>query len=213
MTLSFRLTGTPGQIMDALAERYGGEDVWNNVLRAQANGVIWSKRQIWFYQAAALAVLARQYDREGAVLLDFGTAFGFTATLLGQSAPRARVVTLNPKAREYDSAWVLDYCRNVTALQVSSQEYLEECRTEGRTFDLVFVDGDHREAAIRSDLGYWETLREGGLILFHDYSPPDSARPGGDVYPVVTAFGEGLGREADVLIIDHRGVGMAGWVK
>lgn len=213
MAISFDLRGTPGRIVDALAHDYGGEDVWNAPLRAQGNGVRFTKRQVWFFQAAALSVLARQYNREDALLLEFGTALGFTATLIAQAAPQAKLVTLNPKRLEYEAAWVVDYCRNIEALMVDSQTYLDWSRTEGRLFDLIFVDGDHREAAVRSDLGYWDLLRPGGLILFHDYSPPESARPGGDVFRLVAEFGQSLGRRPDVSVIDHREVGLVGWYR
>jgi SAM-dependent methyltransferase len=44
----------------------------------------------------------------------------------------------------------------------------------GRTFDLVFIDGDHRGACVREDIALARTLvRDGGIISGHDYNCPD----------------------------------------
>jgi cephalosporin hydroxylase len=41
--------------------------------------------------------------------------------------------------------------------------------TGGRPIDVLFVDGDHRYAGVRSDfLKYRDLVREGGVIAFHD---------------------------------------------
>lgn len=40
--------------------------------------------------------------------------------------------------------------------------------------DMVFLDGDHLYAAVRSDIIYWKKkLQPGGLLCGHDYSFPD----------------------------------------
>lgn len=41
----------------------------------------------------------------------------------------------------------------------------------GRSFDAVFVDGDHSESAVRADITAWKPLvRPGGILCGHDYS-------------------------------------------
>lgn len=41
----------------------------------------------------------------------------------------------------------------------------------GQTVDLVFIDGDHRYAAVASDIALaWPLLKEGGRISGHDYT-------------------------------------------
>jgi len=44
----------------------------------------------------------------------------------------------------------------------------------GRTFDLAFIDGDHRRASVLEDYALARTLvRAGGTIAGHDYDCPD----------------------------------------
>jgi cephalosporin hydroxylase len=51
----------------------------------------------------------------------------------------------------------------------------------GRPIDLLFIDGDHRYEAVRSDfLTYRALVREGGLIAFHDICEDYQTRFGRD---------------------------------
>ena len=44
-------------------------------------------------------------------------------------------------------------------------------KTHGATADLVFVDGDHRQAAVAADLeAAWPLLKAGGLLAGHDFT-------------------------------------------
>lgn len=38
--------------------------------------------------------------------------------------------------------------------------------------DFVFVDGDHTYKGVRGDLVWMSKVKVGGIIAFHDYSPP-----------------------------------------
>lgn len=41
---------------------------------------------------------------------------------------------------------------------------------EDNSLDWMYVDGDHRESAVRADIrAYWQKLRRGGLMIFDDY--------------------------------------------
>lgn len=160
--------------------------------------------QILPYQAAALYVLVGQYDREDAHLLDIGTAAGYSASVMAQAAPKAEIVTLNPAGHEVKAARRnLGRWPNVRLVQAASWDYLESYG--GPFLDVIFVDGDHKRVA--EDVPWWRWLAEGGLMLFHDYSP--AACP--PVYEAVNALGEVLGRGPDVLVLDDGGIGMAGF--
>ncbi|HML23514.1 MAG TPA: class I SAM-dependent methyltransferase [Aggregatilinea sp.] len=173
-------------------------------------GTIKAKREIAAYQAAVLYALARQYDYEGAHLLEIGTALGFSASVLAQAAPHAHITTLNPREDESAAARLnLGVFPNVTVVAAASWDYLAHYRLP--LLDLVFVDGDH--ARVRRDLPWWNLLRPGGLMVFHDYSPEGTYRACPPVFEALNEFAELLGRAFDVLVVDDGGVGMAGFYR
>lgn len=78
-------------------------------------------------------------------------------------------------------AWHLrDHLRTtrVRPLRMRSTEALPALVAKlGPTVDLVFLDGDHREASVAADLeAAWPLLRPGGLLAGHDYD--NAAWPG-----------------------------------
>jgi predicted O-methyltransferase YrrM len=63
--------------------------------------------------------------------------------------------------------------------------------------DLVFIDGDHSEAGVRTDWEQWSPLvAPGGVVLFHDAR---HGRPGG------------VGLEGPTAVVDGAVRGAAGW--
>lgn len=58
----------------------------------------------------------------------------------------------------------------VVALRMSSAEGLRHLQADAVTAELVFVDGDHRRAAVAADLeAAWPLVRPGGRLAGHDY--------------------------------------------
>ena len=63
-----------------------------------------------------------------------------------------------------------------------SQEILPELRREGRTFDLIFIDGGHSYEAVHGDWQHGQhLLAEGGTIVMDDF-------PNWGVLPTVAAI-------------------------
>lgn len=183
------------------------------VLDAVRADIPQSKREIARYQAAVLYALAKRFDREGARFLEIGTALGYSAATIARAAPLARITTLNPKEGEWQRARESldrpEYA-NVRVIPAYSWDYLEECPEDAR-FDFIFVDGDHGYVA--RDFAWWWRLAAGGLMLFHDYTPAGVKRSCRPVYEALDALKAALKREFDVLIVDERGIGMAGFYR
>jgi hypothetical protein len=62
------------------------------------------------------------------------------------------------------------------------------------TFDLIFIDGDHRYAGVKRDFAnYRELLSERGVILFHDVDPDHVFKggAGGEVWRFWNELDEG----------------------
>ncbi len=183
------------------------------------------KREIWQFQAAALFILAQQFNRPGARLLEIGTAWGYSAGIIAEACPLGNLVTLNPhheeaiKAREHLRPWP-----NVKVQESKSWDFLKLWQGDrpdsdyklpsphhDYLFDMIWVDGDHKRVAL--DFPYWNHLRAGGLFLFHDFSPEWSSRPCKPVYDCLMKFREWIGRDFDVLISDNSDTGMVGYYR
>lgn len=170
-----------------------------------------TKKAVYPYQAAALYHHAKPYN--GGRALEIGTAYGYSCYFLASAMPDSQIVTLNASEGEWvEDVKILGKFKNVTCLHRLSWDYLAE--SDGTAiYNFIFVDGDHRPGPIRRDFQYFNRLLNGGLILFHDYSPLGSGRECPPVYEAVNELSKTLGRQPDVLIVDDKQVGMAGFIR
>jgi len=84
---------------------------------------------------------------------------------------QAKYLSGNGKDREDDFRWAKRmaeaYKSRVTLIRKLSVDALS--LFENEYFDFVYLDGDHREDAVRLDLDCWfEKLKPGGIIAGHD---------------------------------------------
>ncbi len=63
---------------------------------------------------------------------------------------------------------------NVTILKMSSEKAAEAVSLTGGMFDMVFIDGDHSEEAVREDLELWTPFAS-KLLCGHDRELPGVA--------------------------------------
>lgn len=170
-----------------------------------------TKKAVYSYQAMALYHLAKSYN--GGKALEIGTAYGYSCFFLAKAMPDSQIITLNASIGEVEAVngnGALSRFPNVQILHRISWKYLEE--SDGTAeYNFIFVDGDHKR--VRLDFPYFNRLLEGGLIMFHDYSPFGSRRQCPPVYEAINWLAEHLGREPDVLIVDDGDVGLAGFIR
>lgn len=160
------------------------------------------------WQMLALYGLAWRQCRKGGRILEIGTGFGSSAYMLAKAAPAAEIVSLTANVSEGDMA--RQFLRSAVGEQVKVLNVLSLAHyaaTVGQTWDLIFVDGDHRNC--QRDLVWFNRIGVGGLILFHDYSP--SACP--PVYAAVGKLAWHLHRDPDVRLLDDDDIGMAGFYR
>jgi predicted O-methyltransferase YrrM len=121
------------------------------------------------------------------LIVEAGTASGWTAGALALAEPRSRVVTLDPEAHPQRDAYLgllPEAARRRVELVAAAAE---EGPTEGETgVELLFLDGPHERERTRAAFEAWRgALAPGAVVAFHDYGDPD--------YPGVAAAVEELG--------------------
>jgi predicted O-methyltransferase YrrM len=113
--------------------------------------------------------------------IEVGLALGMSALFLCQALlPRGgRHVAIDPFQRESWNGAGLRTLREagvkdlVEVIEEESQLALPRLVTEGREFDLAFVDGDHRFEGVFLDLYFMTRLvRPGGLVVVDDMWMP-----------------------------------------
>lgn len=123
-------------------------------------------------ERALLTDLAR--DKK---VLEIGSAYGYTTCFMAQVATEVLAVDPHagygampgslPAMRQHIAALGIE---NIEMMIGLSQQVLPIFISDGMTFDLVFVDGDHRYASAQFDLAHsWPLVAEGGAMAVHDY--------------------------------------------
>lgn len=175
------------------------------------------KGSVLTYQAMCLYALAKQYNSPDTRILEIGTGKGYSTSYIASACPNAQITTLSISYEESEHARNIVRnnlgFKNVTFRVVeSSWQYYQDMTnlldfSNQPMYDMIFVDGDHNKVA--KDLVWWNNIVDGGLFVFHDYTPKETT-----VTRVLNEFKEQLGKKQfDVLIADTDNIGMAGFYK
>lgn len=197
---------TTDEIMDAL-DKY--QPVSEIIPRIYAEYHHYHKREIWDYQAALVYIMAEQYNKPGAQIVEIGTCWGWSAYVMTKAAPQAHIKTCTPNPNHFKLAQSYLKGLPIEVLETESQIWLE--KYTGPILDMLFIDGDH--GRVHEDMPWWNWLKVGGLMLHHDYTPKGAPRQTPPVFRELNRFTEYIGRKPDVLMIDDQKIGMAGWYK
>ena len=156
------------------------------------------------WQMYALHVITQTQCGHGSTILEIGTGFGTSAWMMAKASQLAKITTITNNSKEAVMARAfLAGSKTVTVVESDSLAYFEQGRTA--RWDMIYLDADHKHCM--DDLHWFNRLRVGGLMMFHDYSP-NICPP---VFEAIGALGEALGRSPDIDLIDSGGIGMAGF--
>jgi predicted O-methyltransferase YrrM len=139
--------------------------------------------------AAEGKALGEWVAREGATrTIEIGLGYGISSlficeALLSGSDPSSRHVALDPHQATRFADCGLQFLAEAGLAELvefhaeESQVALPRFLTEGRRFDLAFVDGNHRFDGVFLDLVYLGRLvRAEGIVFLDDYQLPAVAR-------------------------------------
>lgn len=113
---------------------------------------------------------------KGKRVLEIGGGHGYSTGAMAEVAEH--VTSVDPHEDEMPNSWdtINEHLRErgvedrVTLVRKPSSEALPALHESGERFDLVFVDGNHSEDAVRHDFSWGlDLLRPGGHLACHDY--------------------------------------------
>lgn len=164
--------------MRVMLGRGGGEIVR---LHRDLEGMLALREAAWLYRAAA--------DPRCREIVEIGSYRGKSCVILARGSlsaggPGACITAIDPHRVGRDSPrFEFRQCDReafLRAIQVHGVAHLVNevvatscdalARWEGRAIDLLWIDGDHSEEAVRFDIEGWgRFVRVGGVIAAHDY--------------------------------------------
>ena len=79
------------------------------------------------------------------------------------------------------------FCRNIEPLKghivILRGKSKDVAKTFNEKIDLLFIDGDHSYERVKTDVQSWlPKLKDGGIIVFHDYSWAEGVKKVVDEY-------------------------------
>ena len=180
-------------------------DVFTRIRSEQNNR--YEKRETRVYEAALLYIMAQQYNRSDAQILEIGMCYGWTAAVMHYGAPLAHILTMSPNPSHYHYGKDnLTIYPNVEARKERSEVLL--ATYNGPELDMIFVDGDHKAAKV--DVPWYNWLKPDGLMIWHDYCPDNCpVRPCRWVYDAVNQLVANT-HEPDVFIANDDNEGVLG---
>jgi predicted O-methyltransferase YrrM len=155
---------------------------------ARSDGSVHSLFPVAVGAAEGEALRSWVLRERAASTIEVGLGYGIAALhilagLLENGAATARHVAIDPHQATRFAGCGLQFLEEAGVLELvefhveESQIALPRFVSEGRSFDLAFVDGNHRFDGVFLDLVYLGRLvRPGGVVFLDDYQLPAVAR-------------------------------------
>ena len=118
---------------------------------------------------------------DGGLILEIGSAWGHSCVNMAEaSSESVQIITIDPWSLIPKGEWAereklflknIEPFRNrIEIVKDFSQNVDVKNILKGRRIDLLFIDGDHHQNAVRDDyLNYHPFVKKNGFIVFHDY--------------------------------------------
>jgi len=107
-------------------------------------------------------------------VLEIGSAYGYSAIAMALAG--GHVTAVDPHTGHHSfgtmhaNLGIYRVADRVEVICARSQEALPDLYDRGERFDVIFVDGDHTDAAVEHDVRWAvKLLKAGGVLACHDY--------------------------------------------
>jgi hypothetical protein len=92
------------------------------------------------------------------------------------------------------------YISKVTWLKGKSTDMLVDSKFKRNSFDLIYIDGDHRCFSVLMDFAHtWPLLKVGGIMVFDDYKRRVKAVADFIIGPVLNEFRLGRNKRGEII--------------
>lgn len=155
--------------------------------------------------------LIKTYKLESYLEIGFGRGFSAicAAKAMHELGNGGKVYTVDIQFDEKQmnlikQAFPSDWLSHVVAVKGPSQQVLEEVFKRVHKFDFVYIDGDHRAEAVKSD---WEQVKDKWerFCLFDDYHLPTKKEADIECASVIDAIdSEQFNAEKELIFLDRR---------
>lgn len=155
--------------------------VWNRVLSH------WRRRplrilEIGSWEGRSAVFFLNYFRRSTIVCID---TFHGTESLLRHPSWGLQIPLIE---RRFDRN-LAAFASRVEKIKGASRDTLDRLLAEGRTFDLAYVDGDHRRDSVWEDtVRTWPLVPPGGIVIWDDYGWRPSNPPEERPQPAIDAF-------------------------
>lgn len=124
---------------------------------------------------------------ENPVIVNIGACFGTSAISFLEARADAYVfsVDIAPCQDETHHIALAGLDKPYRCVRVLGPSQTVGLQFAPASVDMVFVDGAHDYEAVRDDIAAWKpVVKDGGLLVFHDYDKPicPKVKPAVDVY-------------------------------
>jgi predicted O-methyltransferase YrrM len=122
----------------------------------------------------SLVHLAISDKTSSPLFVNLGSGHGTSSLAMAEACPEADIYSVD------NNLWFME-CERKTFNEAGKKQPHQihsNCHDPDLVFehevDLIFVDADHRENEVRSDILKWfQYIRNKGIIAFHDYGHPN----------------------------------------
>lgn len=136
----------------------------------------------WFTSRAPrwTRVLSK-FQRTPVHVLEIGSFEGRSSIFVLEYLPQSRITCVDPFCGSYEQRFdqnMAPFGARVEKFKSRSIPALDRLRTDGRRFDVIYIDGSHERQHVLSDsVLAWPLLKLGGLLIWDDYLWKRNRRP------------------------------------